>query len=75
MPRYNVQHPITKKWRCFSSIVDDWITKWMNEEDYDKWRRACYGKDYCPLSEANQMTLYDANKHIKRRKRQEKGIL
>ena len=65
MPRYNVQHPITLKWRCFSSIADNWVSDWMPEEEYDEWRKQQYGKEYCPLEEANFMTLDDAEKIIK----------
>ena len=34
MPRFNVQHPVTKEWRCFSTIIDDYVTDWMDEERY-----------------------------------------
>ena len=37
MPRYNIKHPKTKMWRCYSSVVDDWVSDWMSEEDYKKW--------------------------------------
>lgn len=37
MPHYNIQHPVTKQWRCFSSISGDWICDWMGEEDYKEW--------------------------------------
>lgn len=36
MPRFNVQHPVTKQWRCFSTIVDDYVTDWMDEERYEE---------------------------------------
>lgn len=65
MPRYNVQHPETKQWRCFSSIVDDWITEWMPEDEYEKWRKRQYRGDWCPVREANIMTYEDAEETIK----------
>ena len=37
MPRYNIKHPETKMWRCYSSVVDDWISDWMTEGDYKQW--------------------------------------
>ena len=37
MGRCNMQHPKTKQWRCWSTYVDNWITDWMDEEDYKKW--------------------------------------
>lgn len=67
MPRYNVQHPVTKEWRCFSSIVDDWITDWMDEERYQKWREYQYGLQAGDLREANQMSLEEAEDIIRRR--------
>lgn len=60
MPRFNVQNPETKEWRCFSSIVDDWITDWMDENRYEHWRRIEYGVDCGTVYEANQMTLEEA---------------
>lgn len=37
MPRYNVEH--NNKWACFSSIVDAFITKFVDKEDYEVWRK------------------------------------
>lgn len=71
MPRYNVQHPITKEWRCFSSIVDDWLTDWMDEERYQKWRETEYGRKAGPIREANLMNLEEAETIIKERKQWE----
>ena len=65
MPRYNVQHPQTKKWRCFSTITDSYITDWMSEEEYEKWRRLEYGR-YCgSVHEANQMTYEEAEEYMR----------
>lgn len=60
MPRYNVQHPKTGKWRCFSTIVDDWVTDWMPENLYEQWRRHEYGVHCGSVREANLMTLKEA---------------
>ena len=71
MPRYNVQHPETKEWRCFSAIVDDWVTDWMDEERYEKWRRFSYGANCGSVHDANQMSLEEAEEIIKERKEEE----
>ena len=71
MPRYNVQHPVTKEWRCFSSIIDDWITGWMDEETYQKWREHEYGRKAGPIRKANQMSLEEAEAIIEQRKQWE----
>lgn len=71
MPRYNVQHPVTKEWRCFSSIVDDWVTGWMDEERYQKWRGTEYGRQAGPIREANQMGLEEAERIIMKKKQWE----
>ena len=73
MPRYNVQNPMTKEWRCFSSIVDDWITDWMDEEQYQKWRKFVYGENAKDLHLANIMDLSEAEEIIQCRKRWEDG--
>lgn len=71
MPRYNVQHPVTKEWRCFSTIVDAFVTDWMSEERYQAWRRLEYGRNCGLLSEANQMSLSEAEEIIRRREQNE----
>ena len=68
MPRYNVQNPKTFEWRCFSSVVDDWITDWMDEKRYERWRQFQYGANRPKLSESNLMTLAEAKEAIRRRK-------
>lgn len=60
MPRYNVQHPKTKQWRCFSSIVDDYVTNWMDINDYELWRKEQYGVNCGSVEEANIMTFEEA---------------
>lgn len=37
MPHVNIQHPETGMWRCWSTIVDNWITDWMTESDYKEY--------------------------------------
>lgn len=41
MPRYNVQH--NGKWACFSSVVDDFVTEFMDKSAYEDWRKCEYG--------------------------------
>ena len=73
MPRFNVRDidGITEKWRCFSTVVDDWITGWMDKEEYLLWRQHEYGEKNIPLEEANQMSLSMAEEVIKCRKERE----
>ena len=75
MSRFNVQNPETKEWRCFSTIVDDWVTDWMDEERYEFWRRYEYGAHCGSVYEANQMTLEAVEEIIKRREEFEQEIL
>lgn len=60
MPRYNVQRPSDGKWACYSSIVEDYITDFMPEDEYQEWREIEYGKQAGPLRETNQMKYEDA---------------
>lgn len=60
MPRFNVQHPVTKKWATFSTICDDYITDWMEEQDYLRWRFEEYGRSAGDLYSANQMSYEEA---------------
>lgn len=64
MPRFNVHNPDTDEWRCFSSVIDGWITDWMEEERYLLWREHQYGEKNVPLEKANQMSLEDAEERI-----------
>lgn len=38
MPRYNVEY--NGKWACFSSIVDGFVTEFMNKSEYEEWRKS-----------------------------------
>ena len=71
MPRFNVQHPVTKKWRCFSTVIDDYITDWMDEERYQRWRLEKYGKQAGEIRDANLMDYEEAEQIIADRKRWE----
>ena len=71
MPRFNVQHPVTKQWRCFSTVVDYYITDWMGEERYQKWRKCEYGRHAGPIREANLMSYEEAEEKIACRKKWE----
>lgn len=59
MPRYNVE---VKKniWKCFSTIVDDFVTEEMSEEDYQKWRKEQYGVHCGEIRDSNIMSLEEA---------------
>ena len=37
MGRCNIKHPQTSEWRCWSTIVNNWVSEWMPEEDYKQW--------------------------------------
>ena len=37
MGRCNIKHPQTGEWRCWSTIVDNWVSEWMSEADYKQW--------------------------------------
>lgn len=69
MPRYNVQHPVSKQWRCFSTIVDAYVTDWMDEERYEMWRHHVYGAKCGLLRDANLMDYEEAEQKIADRKR------
>lgn len=71
MPRFNVQHPVTKEWRCFSTVVDDYVTDWMDEERYQRWRLEQYGKQAGEIRDANLMDYEEAEQTIADRKRWE----
>jgi hypothetical protein len=59
MPRYNVEYK--GKWACFSSIVDAFITNFMDKEAYEQWRRIQYGiADYRLAEKCNMMTMEEA---------------
>ena len=63
MPRFNVKHLDTGKWRCFSTIIDDWITEWMDKKSYEEWRKQQYRIiNYLPAEQCNMMTLDEAEK-------------
>ena len=66
MPRFNVRNDETGQWRCFSTIVDDFITDWMDEDEYEKWRKEEYGRQAGSVYEANQMSLKEAEAIIRR---------
>jgi len=37
MSRLNIQHPITKQCRCFSTETDSWVSDWLTEDEYKEW--------------------------------------
>lgn len=72
MPRYNVEYK--GRWACFSSIVDDFISSFMNQNDYEEWRKNEYGKDYSPLGKCNMATIHDATWSIRLNRTHDKTI-
>ena len=60
MARYNVQRPQDGYWACFSAVVDDYITDFMPEDQYQAWREKEYGNQAGPLTEASKMTYEEA---------------
>lgn len=37
MGRSNVKNKKTGMWRCWSTVVDNWVCDWMTEKDYKEW--------------------------------------
>jgi len=68
MPRYSIQNPETKQWRCFSTIVDDFICDWMDRDDYIEWKlkeeRERITKELSSLEKYPYMTYEECLKTI-----------
>lgn len=64
MSRLNIQHPITKQWRCFSTETDSWISEWLPEDKYKEWliqeaaKQAAFELEQVGI---RKPTLYDYN--------------
>lgn len=59
MPRYNVEY--NGKWACFSSIVDAFVTGFMDKAEYEEWRKKEYGlHDYEPAEKRNMKSMEEA---------------
>lgn len=63
MPRFNVQRP-DGMWAAFSTVVDDYITDWMTEQDFEAWRAKEYGESRCPLKDTNKLSYEVAEEMI-----------
>lgn len=37
MGAFTIKNPHTNKLRCWGTIVDTWISDWMEEKDYEQW--------------------------------------
>jgi hypothetical protein len=72
MPRYNVTNN-KGEWACFSSVADGFITDFMPKDEYEKWRKKEYGKDYEPLEYCNQMDYEEAMRISLCRQREEES--
>ena len=59
MPRFSVEH--NGKWACFSTIVDVFVTDFMDKAEYEKWRLEEYGRaNYEPAENCNMWTIVEA---------------
>lgn len=58
MSRYNVEY--NGKWACFSTIIDDFITKFMSKQEYEKWRLFEYDKNNEPIECSNIQSIKDS---------------
>lgn len=64
MGRYNVEYK--GKWAAFSTIIDAFITEFMDKEKYEEWRKEEYGRDnYVPVEEAAIKTMEEATFSIR----------
>lgn len=58
MGKCNVEYK--GKWAAFSTIVDAFITEFMDKEKYEEWRKEEYGKaNYVPVEEAGINKIED----------------
>lgn len=65
MPRFNVKHPVYDQWRCYSTIVDDYITPFMERHAYQYWREREYGVHCGEIEDANTMNYEEAERRRK----------
>ena len=71
MGRCNVEYK--NKYACFSSVVDAFITKFMNKDDYESWRISEYGKNLRPI-EFNMKSIDDVSFSIRLNRSHEEAI-
>lgn len=66
MSRLNIQHPITKQWRCFSTEIDSWVSEWLPEDQYKEWliqeaaKQTAYYLDQCGVRTSQFCNYNDA---------------
>ena len=59
MPRFNVEHG--EKIACFSTVVDRFVTNFMEKDEYKQWRIDEYGiNNYVAYENCNLMNLSEA---------------
>ena len=58
-------------WECSHCDIFDKCQE-ENEDEYEEWRKRQYRGDWCPVREANQMTLAEAEEAIKIRQEWER---
>lgn len=73
MGRCNVNY--NEKWAAFSTIVDDFITPFMEKDQYEKWRLEEYGRaNYVPVEEAVIITISEAVSSIRLNRSHEESL-
>ena len=73
MPRYNIEH--NGKWACFSSVSDSFITKFVDKDIYEEWRKEEYGlQDYEPAEKCNMTTIDYAVHSIRLNRNREEAM-
>ena len=72
--RYNINY--NGMWACFSGIIDAFITKFMNKDDYEEWRKIEYGPYYTDeLAEGRNIETMDyAVVHIRLNRDREEAM-
>lgn len=71
MGRCNVEYK--GNYASFSSIVDAFITEFMNKEDYESWRSLEYGKNLRPI-EFNMKSMDDVSFSIRLNRSHDEAI-
>lgn len=58
MAKQNVEY--NGRWACYSSIADAFITPFMDEFDYEIWRKEEYGDRYTPIKKYTTIDIKEA---------------
>lgn len=74
MGRCNIKNKKTGLWRCWSTIVDDWVSDWLSEEDYKEWLiteaidSLRYELDHYGIKESRYLSASECEYEVARRK-------